>query len=194
MVAAVIGGIIGAVIGAIGGLMFGGPSATKAVTRHLERKQAEEFLADNYLPLIAAVDYLLDCEQKMQAMKGDDPDKIKDALDEAHPEVFHRASVMLHAALFRAMSSGMINLIRKVNVDVAAYIGAAYYALDQKMVAVQVDADRPDRQKRWKTTYPKLEMIRRLQQLLSELRMDDLVDRYDAALRKSLDLSSPNGN
>ena len=126
MVAAVIGGIIGAVIGAIGGLMFGGPSATKAITRHLERKQAEEFLADNYLPLIAAVDYLLDCEQKM--------------------------------------------------------------------VAAQADADRPDRQKRRKTTYPKLDMIRRLQQLLSELRMDDLIDRYDAALRKSPDLSSPNGN
>ena len=62
------------------------------------------------------------------------------------------------------------------------------------MVAVQVDADRPDRQKRWKTTYPELDMIRRLQQLLSELRMDDLVDRYDAALRKSPDLTTPNGN
>jgi len=38
------------------------------------------------------------------------------------------------------------------------------------------------------------EMIRRLQQLLSELKIDDLADRYDAALRKSLDLTTQNGN
>jgi hypothetical protein len=34
----------------------------------------------------------------------------------------------------------------------------------------------------------------RLQQLLSELKMDDLASRYDAALRKSLDLTTQNGN
>lgn len=177
-----LGILAGAAVGAIAGALVTHTICIKALVQQQENRQTLEFLTANYLPVVSSIGYVLECEERLRSAKNSSG--VPDDLDEQTPEVYRRALVMLHEGLHQSIGSGVVKLVAEVNVEVSAYMTHVFYILEQGFVAYETTVrNDPERVVRWKTNYPRVEILKRLQQLLGEVRIEHLATAYNASVR-----------